>query len=89
MSVTRDGDVIRLAGACGVEDAEPLAALCRAGPGVTVDLAAAGELHTAVVQALLELAPPLRGVPVDPFAAAFVLPALGRAKAGHGGAGEV
>ncbi len=89
MSATRDGDVIRLAGACGVEDAEPLAALCRAGPGVAVDLAAAGPLHTAVVQVLLEFAPPLRGVPADPFAAAFVVPALERAKAGRGSAGKV
>lgn len=89
MSVTLDGDVVRLAGACGVEDAETLAALCRTAPGVTVDLAAAGSLHTAVVQALLEFAPPLRGFPADPFAAAWILPALERARAARHRAGEV
>ncbi len=89
MSATGDGNVIRLAGACGVEDAEPLAALCRAAPGMPVDLDAAGPLHTAVVQVLLEFAPPIRGVPADPFAAAFVIPALERAKAGRESAGTV
>lgn len=79
MSAARDGDVIRLAGDCGVEDAEPLAALCRAAPGLPVDLAGATSLHTAVVQVLLERAPPLRGVPADAFAAELVLPALRRA----------
>ena len=89
MSVDRDENAIRLVGGCGVEDAEPLAVLCRAAPGLPVDLGGAGPLHTAVVQVLLELAPPLRGVPADPFAAAFVVPALERARAARGGTGEV
>lgn len=79
MSAARDGNVVKLAGACGVEDAEALAALCRAAPGLPVDLAGATTLHTAVVQVLLEHAPPLRGVPADAFTAAMVVPALVRA----------
>ena len=42
MSVDRDENAIRLVGGCGVEDAEPLAVLCRAAPGLPVDLGGAG-----------------------------------------------
>ena len=89
MSVTCDGDVIRLVGVCGVEDAEPLAALCRAAPGAPVDVMAAGQVHSAVVQALLEFKPVIRGVPSDPFAAAWILPAVQQAIMADGGVGKV
>ena len=89
MSVTRDGDTIRLVGICGVEDAEPLAALCRAAPGTPVDVSAADRLHSAVVQALVEFEARVRGVPSDPFAAAWILPAATRAILADDGGGRV
>lgn len=89
MSVIRDGDVIRLVGNCGVEDAEPLATHCSAAPGTPVDMTAAGQLHSAMVQALLDFKPAIRGVPADPFAAAWILPALKRAILADGGLGKV
>jgi hypothetical protein len=89
MSVTRDGDVIRLVGICGVEDAEPLAALCRAAPGTAVDVTAAVQLHSAVVQALVEFRAVIGGVPADPFAAAWILPAVKRAILADGDVGKI
>ena len=76
MSVTLDGGVIRLAGAGRIEDAETLVALLQAHPGCLVDLAAAGQLHTAVVQVLLAFRPDLAGAPDDAFLAAWVMPLL-------------
>lgn len=81
MGVTRDGGLVRLVGTCGVEEAETLLALCRGDAGLSVDLSAAGPLHTAVVQALLVLALPCRGTPADAFVAELVRPALDRARA--------
>ena len=89
MSVTRDGDIIRLVGICGVEDAEPLAALCRGAPGAPVDVTAADRLHSAVVQALMEFKAAVRGVPADPFAAAWILPAVTRAIWADGSVGRI
>ena len=67
MTVAADGDIIRLTGRCGVEDAERLLELlCRA-PGA-VDLGECEHLHSALVQILLagraELAP--GGAPLLP-----------------------
>ncbi|WP_298958360.1 hypothetical protein [uncultured Methylobacterium sp.] len=72
MSVRRDTDRVVLDGACPVEDAETLAALLLAEPGLPVDWTACGRLHTAVVQVLLRLAPPLRGPCGDPFVARWL-----------------
>ncbi|WP_338663601.1 hypothetical protein VQH23_00230 [Pararoseomonas sp. SCSIO 73927] len=76
MSVRLEGDTIRLEGAVRVEDAEPLLALLQGGAGRAVRLDGAGPLHTAVVQLLLALRPPIRGVPADPFDARWILPLL-------------
>ena len=82
MSVTLDGAVIRLAGDCHVEDAEPLAALLEGHGERTVDLASARRLHSAVVQALLVLRPRVEGEPAEPFLADHLLPALQNAASG-------
>ncbi len=76
MSVRLDGPVIRLEGACRVEDAEPLLSFLQEEPGRVVDLSAAGGLHAAVVQVLLALRPPLAGPPGDPFTAHWLAPLL-------------
>ncbi|TCH99106.1 hypothetical protein EJV46_11255 [Roseococcus sp. SYP-B2431] len=76
MSVTQEGPVIRLEGLCRVEDAEVLAALLQRLPGSAVDLTRCEGLHAAVAQAILALAPPLTGVPADPFLRELLLPAL-------------
>ncbi|HEY4252652.1 MAG TPA: hypothetical protein VGM87_15680 [Roseomonas sp.] len=85
MTVARDGAVIHLRGHCRVEDAEPLAALLQAEPGLPVDLAACDGLHGAVVQALLAFRPAIRGLPEGAFLRDLVLPALsGERQSGSG-----
>jgi len=76
VSLRRDGDRIRLEGHCPVEEAETLAALLLAHPGLAVDWSGCTGLHTAVVQVLLRLRPPLRGVCGDPFATRWLAPLL-------------
>ncbi len=76
MTVRHEGDLIRLEGACPVEEAETLAALLLARPDLAVDWSGCTFLHTAVVQVLLRLRPPLRGTPDDPFAARWLAPPL-------------
>ena len=81
MSVRQQGAVLHLEGDCPVEDAEALMALLLAMTERQVDLAAAGALHTAVVQVLVALRPRLLNQPADPFLRAWLLPALLRAGA--------
>ncbi|AWN47055.1 hypothetical protein DK419_12645 [Methylobacterium terrae] len=76
MTVRREGDLIRLEGACPVEEAETLAALLLAGPDLAVEWSGCTFLHTAVVQVLLRLRPPLRGTCGDAFAARWLAPRL-------------
>jgi hypothetical protein len=45
-------------------------------PAATVDLSRATRLHSASVQILRALAPPIVGSPSDPFQATFVFPLL-------------
>lgn len=70
MPLEHDGACILLVGHCSVEEAEPLLDALRAAPDPVVDLTAAGWLHTAVLQVLMAAAPPLRGRPPGPVAAA-------------------
>ncbi len=78
MSVTLDGERIRLSGACRVEDAETLLALLQADRGRTVDLAEVTHLHAAIVQLLLAFRPTLSGASADPFVATWLDPVLRR-----------
>jgi hypothetical protein len=78
MSVRLDAEIIRLSGPCGAADAEPLATLLQAKPGRAVDLADAGHLHAAVVQALLAFRPPIAAAAGDPFTRAWLIPLLDR-----------
>lgn len=76
MTVSRDGSIIRLAGVCRVEDAEPLTALLQGISDSTLDISACDGLHAAVFQAILAFRPKIVGVPVDPFLRERLLPAL-------------
>jgi hypothetical protein len=76
MTVTLDGDVVRLVGLCRVEDAEPLAALLQGVCDSTLDLSACEGLHAAVLQAILAFRPTIVGVPGDAFLRDRLLPAI-------------
>lgn len=76
MSVALHGDVITLAGACGVEEAETLFSLVQGHPAAMVDLSGAGQVHTALWQILLVFKPKIIGEPDEPFARQWILPLL-------------
>lgn len=86
MTVTLEGDIIRLEGWCGAEEAERLLILLQAAPGRIVDLARADRLHTALVQIMIAFRPPLHGECGDPFLRDWVLPNL---SAGNRNASEM
>ncbi|TNC09369.1 hypothetical protein FF100_26390 [Methylobacterium terricola] len=88
MSVRRDGDLIRLEGPCPVEEAETLAALLLAHPGIAVEWSGCTGLHTAVVQVLLRLRPPIHGLCGDAFAARWIAPLLNASTDGPSAQGE-
>jgi hypothetical protein len=77
MSVRIEDGMIRLEGACRVEDAEPLAAalLARVRP---VDITTCATLHAAVLQVLLAFQAPLTGKPATAFLRDHLAPALRR-----------
>jgi hypothetical protein len=68
MSVTLDGEVVRLSGPCRVEDAEILLGML-AGDGRLVDVTQAGHLHAAVLQVLMAFEPEIVGPAADEFVA--------------------
>ncbi len=84
MSVTLADGLVRLEGACRIEEAETLLQLLLQDRARVVDLSGARELHTAVVQVLMALQPPCRGWPEDRFLREQVAPALGLAPAVSG-----
>ena len=75
MSVSVERGIIRLSGACGVEDAEPLLVALQDG-AVEVDLCAVTRLHAAVVQLLVAAQLHVATPPADPFLAGLVLPLI-------------
>ncbi|WP_126174299.1 STAS domain-containing protein [Altericroceibacterium xinjiangense] len=72
MSVTVEGEVIRLSGRCGAEDAEALLAALHDGRNRAVDLSGLQRLHLAVLQILLAARPSIRGTPDSTFLAAHL-----------------
>lgn len=81
MTIACKDDLVVLSGACGVEDALPLADwLAGRGenpPPVHADLSHCTALHTAVLQLLLAGRVTVREHPADPFLATHVAPLLG------------
>jgi hypothetical protein len=74
MSISCSDGTISLVGDCPVEDAETLLALLMTDSTLSVDVSGCGRLHTSVVQVLLAARPRVTGIPVNAFAAAWVLP---------------
>lgn len=78
MTVLLENNVIHLKGECLADDAEPLYSLWQSDPARPVDLSEAGTLHTAVVQALIVMAPAIRGAPSDRFTRDWIVAHLER-----------
>jgi hypothetical protein len=76
MSVRLAGEVVVLEGDCPVDEAESLLELLLANPGASVDWSACGQLHTAVVQVLLAVRPPMEGEPGNPFLRRWIAPII-------------
>jgi hypothetical protein len=76
MSVSLDGNIMRLHGDCPVEDAETVMRLLQAAVDPTVSLTEVRILHTAVLQVLLALRPKLVGPVRDPFISRWLAPLL-------------
>lgn len=89
MSVRLDGDIIRLEGACGVEEAERFLVLLQEAPGRRVDLTGVDNLHTALVQIIMALSPQLSGECGDVFVRKWVIPHLAAPGAGNGNDGQM
>jgi hypothetical protein len=68
----KDAATIELAGACPIEDAEPLLQLLLANPQAAVDWRTCDQAHSAVVQILLISKAHLRGPPRGAFLADFI-----------------
>jgi hypothetical protein len=78
MTVVREQGRIRLAGACTMEDAEPLLRLALEERHSTIDWTACESAHTAVIQVLVALRPELRGPPANAFLQNWIAPSIGR-----------
>jgi hypothetical protein len=79
MTVTlADAATITLAGACSIEDAEPLLQLLLANPQARVDWRACDHAHGAVVQILLIAKAEVLGPPRGAFLADFIAAQIGR-----------
>ena len=82
MSIRLDGDILRLEGDCGVEDAETLVGLVHASGAARADLGLCRHLHSAVAQALLAFRLPVEGASGNPFLRDWVIPAIETARSG-------
>lgn len=79
MSVSLDDDgVIRLVGACAMEEAESLARLAVDHADAAIDWSGCELAHTAVIQVLLAAGPRVTGTPAGPFLARHICPLVGR-----------
>ncbi len=75
--LTEDG-VIHLAGACPIEEAEPLLRLLAGHPAAAVDWRMCEQAHSAVIQLLLATKRELIGPPADGFLAKHIAGQLDR-----------
>ena len=65
---------------CTVEDALPLLEFLQSHRSARIDLGACTHLHTAVLQVLLAVRPPLSALPREAFLARWLSQALGPAE---------
>lgn len=75
---------IRLPSEAGLDDAEPLLSALLARPGRSVDLSSVTFAHTAVIQVLIALKPPIEGHAASAFLRQWIEPLI--APGGIGGA---
>ena len=75
-----DGGIM-LAGACAVDDAEPLLQLLRRHPSASVDWSGCEQAHTAVLQVLMAARPKICGPTRSAFLRDWILPILSRSQA--------
>jgi hypothetical protein len=78
MTVRLDQGAIVLEGACPVDEAETLLELLLAHPDYPVDASGARHFHTALLQVLLTMNPPIRGLPDDEFHRHWIAPLFTR-----------
>lgn len=76
MPVTYAGDCAVLEGQCVVEEAAELTEWLLADRARGVDLAACTGLHSALLQAIMALTPPLRAAPADALLARWLTPVM-------------
>ena len=76
MTIEREGDLVRLAGTCGVEDVEALLDHLAAGAR-RIDLTGCEHLHAALFQLLLASAARIEGEPPEFLRRWGLLPAAG------------
>lgn len=74
--VLHDSGIIRLSGACPVDDVETLLQLLLANPAAEIDWRDCTAAHAAVIQVLLVAMRPLRGPPVGPLLKRILTPAF-------------
>lgn len=80
MSLTVEGDVIRLHGNCGAEDVEPLISALEKTGLIRADLTDVEHLHAAILQTLLAYAPAISGSPRDSFVRTWLIPIIEAAR---------
>lgn len=78
MTIRLEDGILHIEGACPVEEAETLLGQLLDNPDLIVDWSGCRHLHTAVLQVLMSMRPPLRGVPDDPFLHRWIEPILAR-----------
>lgn len=74
MPITYGDGLASLAGACTIEEAEPLLEWLRVTPESALDMSQCEAVHSAVAQLLLALAPRIAAPPPDPLLAAALAP---------------
>ncbi|WP_041793913.1 hypothetical protein [Pararhodospirillum photometricum] len=74
MTLRLEDTIVRLEGVCTVEEALPLLEALQGAQAVA--LADCTGLHTAALQVLLALRPPLVSLPTEPFLTRWIAPLL-------------
>lgn len=76
MTFSVESDIIYLEGDCAVEEAEHLLASLQRDTQLKVDVTKVGHLHTAIVQILFAMRPPIVGSFADSFQSRWLVPLL-------------
>jgi hypothetical protein len=82
LTIRLEDGILHIEGICPVEEAETLLERLLDEPGLPVDWSGCRHLHTAVLQVLMAVRPPLRGTPDDAFLRRWIEPVLARVPIG-------